>query len=277
MLRLFAAFLLPLALTACASVERIALPKVAPIAGANWAAAADRQRITVNYSAYDTFLQRYRTVDDSGIARLRYKAVSPKDRASLNSFVDQLEATDPQALTRDQQLAFWINLYNAQTIALILDHYPVASIRDISDGPLRLGPWNRPDVQVRGQALSLNDIEHRIVRAHFKEPRVHYALNCAALGCPNLKAEAWRPQSLDADFEAAQTAYLAHPRGVSVDANGRVTASKIFIWFREDFGTTNQDVLAQLVAHTPPEKSAALARRGRIDKYAYDWGLNEAR
>ena len=276
MFRFLIVSLLALAVAACASVERLVVPKAKPLEGNNWSEAADRQSVAVNYAAYDQFLQRYRIVGENGIARVRYSAVSPSDRAALSTFIDQLQATETQALTRDQQLAFWINLYNAHTIAVILDHYPVASIRDISDSPLRLGPWNRPDLQVREQALSLNDIEHGIVRPVFNEPRIHYALNCAALGCPNLKAEAWRAQTLDADFEAAEVAYLAHPRGVSVDANGRVTASKIFVWFSEDFGANKGDVLARLVAKTPPEKSAAIAQRGRIDNYAYDWGLNEA-
>lgn len=271
---LIAAFL-ALSLSACASVERLAVPKAEPFSGVDWTTAAAQPGISVDYSAYDRFLRQYRAVDNNDIARVRYAAVTPEDRATLGAFITRLQAIDTHTLTRDQQLAFWINLYNAQTIALILDNYPVDSIRDISNGPLRLGPWNRADLRVRAQALSLNDIEHRIVRAHFNEPRIHYAFNCAALGCPNLKAQAWRAPDLDADFDAAEQAYLAHPRGLQVGADGRVTASKIFIWFREDFGADDLALLARLVARAPPEKSAALARRGRIDSYAYDWSLNE--
>lgn len=278
MLRVLIAITVAVSLSACASVERIAVPKVAPLAGADWTTAAPKHRTSVDYAAYDRFLRAYHdTGGDDGIARLRYGAVSPADRTTLARFIDQLEATDTTALTRDQQLAFWINLYNAQTIALILENGPVDSIRDISNGPLRLGPWNRADLNVRGQALSLNDIEHRIVRAHFNEPRIHYAFNCAALGCPNLKPQAWRAASLERDFNAAEAAYLAHPRGVAIQADGRVTASKIFVWFREDFGATEAEVLDYLIARTPPDKSAALTRRGRIDRYAYDWALNTAR
>ena len=174
-------------------------------------------------------------------------------------------------------MAYWINLYNAQTIRVVLDNYPVGSIREIKDGPLSIGPWNRKDVVVNGTALSLNDIEHRIIRPTFNEPRIHYALNCAAASCPNLAPQAWRGAGLDAALEAAELSYLADDRGISIGEDGRVTASKIYIWFREDFGANEREVLARLVSKSPEPKAAALQARGRIDRYAYDWSLNEAR
>ena len=276
MLRTLVAASLAISLSACASVERLALPKPT-LLSENFAFQTPVQTEKVNYATYDQFLTKYWSKDANGIARVDYKAVGATDQANLVSFIDQLQQIDPGKLERDDQLAYWINLYNAQTIRVVLDNYPVGSIREIKDGPLSIGPWNRKDVVVNGTALSLNDIEHRIIRPTFNEPRIHYALNCAAASCPNLAPQAWRGAGLDAALEAAELSYLADDRGISIGEDGRVTASKIYIWFREDFGANEREVLARLVSKSPEPKAAALQARGRIDRYAYDWSLNEAR
>jgi len=110
----------------------------------------------------------------------------------------------------------------------------------------------------------------------YNEPRIHYALNCAAVSCPNLAPQAWRGATLDADFSIAEQRYLADDRGLHVDKNGRVTASKIFIWFREDFGKDNKEVFAHLLEKAPRAKQELLAARGQIDRYEYNWSLNDA-
>ena len=265
-----------LSLSACASIERIALPKSALLSDA-FAVRAVEQTARVNYAAYDQFLEHYWVMDENGIARLRYNAVSESDQAILVAFVDHLQSTDPDTLDRDERLAYWINLYNAQTIRVVLENYPVDSIRDIKDGPFSIGPWGRKDLVINGTEISLNDIEHGIIRPAFQEPRIHYALNCAAASCPNLAPQAWKAEGLDAAFDAAERAYLADPRGVHVDEEGRIVASKIFIWFQEDFGENAADVAARLAAIAPAPTGAAIAARGRIDRYEYDWSLNEQR
>ena len=263
-------------LSACASIERIALPKPELLSDA-FAVRAVEQTERVEYAAYNQFLEQYWVQDDNGIARLRYSAVTQEDQATLVDFVAALQATDPDTLERDERLAYWINLYNAQTIRVILENYPVDSIRDIKDGPFSIGPWGRKDLVVNGTAISLNDIEHGIIRPAFQEPRIHYALNCAATSCPNLAPLAWRAEGLDEAFDAAEQAYLADPRGVRVDDAGRVVASKIFIWFQEDFGRNEAEVAARLAAIAPEPARSALTTRMRIDRYEYDWSLNEQR
>ncbi|MEP6017216.1 MAG: DUF547 domain-containing protein [Paracoccaceae bacterium] len=275
MLRTLVVATLAISLNACASVERLALPKPS-LLSENFAFQTPVQTEKVNYATYDQFLTKYWSKDANGIARVDYKAVGATDRTNLASFVDQLQQVNPGNLERNDQLAYWINLYNAQTIRVVLDAYPVGSIREIKDGPLSIGPWNRKDVMVNGTALSLNDIEHRIIRPTFNEPRIHYALNCAAASCPNLAPQAWRGAGLDAALEAAELSYLADDLGISIDEDGRVTASKIYIWFREDFGANQSEVLERLISKSPEPKAAALQARGRIDRYQYDWSLNEA-
>lgn len=264
-----------LMLSACISVERLFAP--APdLMSDRWLRSSEQPGPAPDYAAYDAFLARYHRVTNDGRAQVHYAAVTPEDQAKLESFLMRMQHTDPGRLDRNQQLAYWINLYNAQTIRVILDHYPVDSIRDIGDGLLGLGPWAHADLRVNGSPLSLNDIEHGIVRPVFDDRRIHYALNCAATGCPNLAPQAWRAATLDDHLSAAEHAYIHDPRGVRVGKDGTITVSKIFGWFREDFGGTETSVFAYLKDHADPPLRAALEARGRIDGYAYDWSLNDA-
>lgn len=267
--------LLPL-LAACASVERLALPNAVPFTDTNLTRVAQPPGDRVDHRDWSSFLARYVATDTQGVNRVAYAQVTQADQARLDQYLSDLQSVDPARLTRDQQLAYWINLYNALTVDLILENYPVASIRDITDGAFSFGPWDRPLAQVAGQDLTLNDIEHRIIRPTFNEPRIHYALNCAAVGCPNLMDRAWRAETLERDFSAAENAYVNDPRGVRFDTRGRLILSKIYIWFREDFGPNDRAVLAYLAAAADPALGARLSQTSRISGYEYDWALNDA-
>ncbi|WP_170785149.1 DUF547 domain-containing protein [Ruegeria lacuscaerulensis] len=275
MRRLLILLLLPL-LAACASVERLALPAPEPLANSALTRAAQPPGERVDHRDWTTFLNRYVAPDAQGVNRMAYGQVSADDKARLDGYIEDLQAVDPAALTRDQQLAYWINMYNAVTVDVILENYPVASIRDIKDGPLSIGPWNRPIVTVAGQSLTLNEIEHRIIRPEFNEPRIHYALNCAAVGCPNLMDRAWQADTLERDFAAAEHAYINDPRGVRFNDNGGLILSKIFIWFREDFGPNEQAVLTYVRTVADPDLEARLQDVSRVSAYSYDWALNDA-
>ncbi|KIC49539.1 DUF547 domain-containing protein [Tateyamaria sp. ANG-S1] len=261
-------------LGACASIERVALPQSTLLAP-SFAAYEETSQARVDHAPWDEFLQNYVREDVQGINRVAYETVTEADRARLQNYLAELEDTDVNALSRDEQLAFWINLYNAETVEVILQSYPVASIRDINDGFLSFGPWDRPVTTVGGRSLTLNDIEHRIIRPVFKEPRIHYALNCAAAGCPNLMDRAWRAATLERDLTEAEHAYVNSFRGVSVAPNGSLTLSKIYIWFQEDFGANEADVLRRLQGVAEAELAAAIAAQSRVSRYQYDWSLNE--
>jgi hypothetical protein len=170
------------------------------------------------------------------------------------------------------------NLYNAVTLQIILENYPVRSIRDIRSQTLDprglLGPWRTPRVTVEGRRLTLDQIEHSILRPEFNEPRIHYAINCASIGCPNLAARAWRAETMEADLTAAARAYINHPRGVSIDSQGRVRASTIYRWFAADFGGNAAGVLTHVRRYASPDLQARLARATTISNYNYDWALN---
>ena len=267
--------LLPL-LAACASVERLALPAPEPLAARSLTQVAQPPGERVSHGEWSAFLSRYVASDAQGVNRVAYGQVTPADRARLRAYLAELQSVDPARLTRDQQLAYWINLYNALTVEVVLENYPVASIRDIRDGAFSFGPWDRPLAQVAGQSLTLNDIEHRIIRPTFNEPRIHYALNCAAVGCPNLMDRAWRAETLERDLAAAERAYVSDPRGIRFDDRGRLILSKIYVWFREDFGPDERAVIAYLARVAPPALNARLQSVTQVGAYRYDWALNDA-
>lgn len=240
--------------------------------------------VTVDHASWDRLLKSYVKPAPDGVNRVDYKAWKSSGHADLKRYVTALEATDPAKLDRPEQMAFWANLYNAKTIDIVLEHYPVASIREISLERSLLGflkksvgaggPWKAEVVKVSGRALSLDDIEHAILRPIYKDPRVHYAVNCASYGCPNLQPAAFTGATLDQQLDAAARAFVNHPRGIKV-ADGRVAASSIYDWFQADFGGSAAGVLDHVRRFAGPELKSALDGRTAIDSFDYDWRLND--
>ncbi len=272
--------LFSLAFAGCASaqtaIERRFIPD-AELAFPHFARSDDASPSVVDNTAWNTFLSRYLVVGEDGVNRVRYGAVTPDDRAALDGYIVSLEALDFAAYSSDEQLSAWINLYNAVTVALILDHYPLKSIRAIKSGPFDFdGPWDDKRATVAGEALSLNDIEHGIIRTVYDDPRIHYAVNCASIGCPNLRPTAYDGATINDALNEQARAYINHLRGVSVDDKGRVTASKIFAWYREDFGETEADVLNHAREFAEPALVDALSGATEIRRHEYDWALNAA-
>jgi len=150
-------------------------------------------------------------------------------------------------LNRPEQQAYWINLYNALTVQVVLDHYPVETIRDIdiSPGLFSDGPWGKKLVTIEAEPVSLDDIEHRILRPIWRDPRIHYAVNCASVGCPDLLARAYRTDDMDQTLTANAVAYINSARGVALKG-GEVSVSSIYDWFEADFGGNEAGVLKHL-------------------------------
>lgn len=232
----------------------------------------------VDHSAWNALLMRYVRAAPDGGTRFAYAAVSAADRARLDAYLQRLAETPVSSLDRDGQYAYWVNLYNALTVRVVLDHYPVRSIRDIdiSPGLFADGPWGAKLVTVEGQALSLDDIEHRILRPIWNDPRTHYALSCAAIGCPDLVPEAFTPENRDRLLTRGARAYVNNPRGVSIDAEGRIAASSLYDWYRTDFGADTRAVLEYLARLAEPPLAERLRKATDIDRYDYDWSLNDA-
>ncbi|WP_349359401.1 DUF547 domain-containing protein [Stappia sp.] len=229
-----------------------------------------------SHAAFTDLLQRYVVPGRDGLNRVRYAAFQASSRPALDRYIADLSQTRVDALPPADAYAFWVNLYNAVTLQVVLAHYPVASIRDIDlgGGFFSRGPWKKDLVSVGGQGLSLDDIEHGILRKHYSDPRVHYAVNCASIGCPNLATRAYTGADLERMLDDGARAFVNHPRGVRVERRG-IRASRIYSWFSEDFGTERQ-LLRHWSRHAAPQLRADLADARGIAGYDYDWGLNDA-
>jgi len=233
----------------------------------------------VDHTPWNTLLKTYVKQGPDGLNRVDYAAFKAGGHNSLKAYVGQLERVDPRGLDRAEQFAFLANLYNAKTIDIVLDKYPVKSIKDISLGgglvaTITGGPWKAKVLTLQGVELSLDDIEHTILRPMFKDPRVHYAVNCASIGCPNLGTEAFTGTKLNEQLDTAARAYINHPRGVDVRSDGLI-ASSIYDWFADDFGGTEEAILAHLKQYAEPGLKEKLEGVSSIADYAYDWGLND--
>ena len=198
------------------------------------------------HAAWTALLSKYVHTSADGVNRFDYGALkaSAADRKALDAYIAGFETMDLSG-SKDAAFAAWANLYNAVTVRYIVSKYPVGSIKD---GYLFGGPWKKVTVTAGGREVSLDDIEHRILRPVFKEPRVHYAINCAAVSCPNLMAEAWEPATLDAELDTAARAYVNNPRGVTVTDKGLVVSS-IYDWFEADFGGSKDAVIDHLLKY----------------------------
>lgn len=235
--------------------------------------------LTVDHSALARVLQRYASQDRDGVVRVDYAALKRSGRTELQAYISQLTAVDVAKLDRPEQFAFWANLYNAKTLDVVSKSYPVASIKDISLGGgffavLRGGPWKAKVVTVGRVSLSLDDIEHGIMRPIFGDMRVHYAVNCASLGCPNLPLEPFTGSQLETQLDAAARAYINHPRGVTIDGDV-LTISSIYEWYRQDFGNSDAGILAHLKQFAAAPLRKKLDAVSGIASYRYDWALND--
>ena len=224
------------------------------------------------HAAWTRLLETYVVPGPEGVNRVDYGALkaNPADRAALDAYIDSFASMD---LSGDNPADFaaWANLYNAVTVRYIVRKYPLGSIRD---GSLFGGPWKKIMVRAGGQTVSLDDIEHKILRPHFHDPRVHYSINCASYSCPNLQTKAWEAATLDADLDAAARDYINSARGVTVTGRG-LTVSSIYDWFEADFGGSKQAVIDHLLKYADPVLAEAIRANPHIRSYDYDWSLND--
>lgn len=239
-----------------------------------WDAADNTNLAVIDHDEWQALLDAFLITDTAdAIYRVDYAAVTVADRKRLQAYITALASLDPRQYSKAEQKAYWINLYNALTVELVLAHSPVESIRKIYGGLFSSGPWKKQLVTVAGLALSLNDIEHRILRPLWADPRIHYAVNCASLGCPNLAASAYTAVNSEKLLDESARAYVNHPRGVGFES-GQLTASSIYDWFDVDFGDDEQALRRHWLRYAEPALARQIrAYRGRI-RYTYDWTLN---
>ncbi|MEO0425402.1 MAG: DUF547 domain-containing protein [Pseudomonadota bacterium] len=240
-----------------------------------WDQSDEANPTSIEHAAWGEFLASYVVEDGSGVNKVTYSRVSATDRQALRTYIDTLTAIDPRTLRKAEQLAYWINLYNALTVDVVLRNPGKGSILRMGTGLLSIGPWGDPLLTIAGEEISLNDIEHRILRSLFADPRIHYAINCASLGCPNLLRTAYTADTLDELLARGERDFINHERSVAFDARGRLRLSKIFSWYADDFAADESELLAYIARHHETLGDEVARYEGKV-RYHYDWNLNAA-
>ncbi len=224
----------------------------------------------VSHDQWDALLKKH--VTPEGLVHYRDFL---RDSAQLNAYLRLLESAHPsdKGWTRAEQMAYWINAYNAYTIQLILRHYPVSSIKDIKSGIAFVNSvWDIKFIRIQGYAYDLNNIEHNILRPVFCDARIHAAINCASRSCPALRSEAYIAERLDEQLDDAMRRFVNDTLRNQIRTDG-ARLSRIFSWFSGDFERDAGSVRAYVnrYARTPLSSDAP------IDYLDYDWALNEAK
>jgi len=240
-----------------------------------WKPSNESNTASIDHSDWQYILTKY--INDqhpSKVNRFDYKGVNKADRKRLQKYLADMQKLDPRKFSKAEQFAYWVNLYNALTVEVILDNYPTPSITKLGEGLFSFGPWDDEVARIQGQDLTLNNIEHGILRPIWQDNRIHYAVNCASIGCPNLSKEVFTAANTEAQLEKAAKDYINHPRGVRFDGN-QLIVSSIFNWYKVDFGDSDNTLLLHLSKYANPELKAQLTRyNGSIEDF-YDWDLNQ--
>ena len=240
-----------------------------------WDTMAAESTATIDHSLWQSVIDEYLQANPDNINRFAYAALAGNDEEPLSAYLTAMAAIDPRDYNGAEQQAYWINVYNALTVNLVLKYPNKKSILRMGERLFSVGPWDDEIYEVAGQALTLNDIEHRILRPIFQDHRVHYAVNCASIGCPNLAAVAFDSARLDAQLAAAEAAYINHPRGVSFSETGRLQLSQIYQWYVDDFAADEAALVQYLAARHSSLGDKLKQFVGKIS-YSYDWDLNKA-
>ncbi|MDE1230204.1 DUF547 domain-containing protein [Vibrio aestuarianus] len=233
-----------------------------------WNHSNEESTQTISHQVWQTTLDSY-LIKDNHNNLFDYKNVNSKDKTRLEQYISQLSKLDPREYTKAEQYAYWVNLYNALTVNLVVDNYPISSITKLG-GLFSFGPWEQKIITINQKELTLNDIEHRILRPIWKDPRTHYAINCASLGCPNLQEQAFTAKNTQPLLEKSATEFINSKKGVKL-TNDKLVLSSIYDWFSEDFGT-KQQLFQHLARYDKTLKDTE-----RDVSYQYDWKLNDVR
>ncbi|MBN9230666.1 MAG: DUF547 domain-containing protein [Legionella sp. 40-6] len=230
---------------------------------------------TISHELWQEFLSRRVLTNDEHINLVDYAHLTAQDLTLLNEYLKLMATVNINNYNRQEQLAYWINIYNALTVKTIASYYPVSSIQEIniSPGLFSVGPWGANLITIKNNAISLDDIYHRIIRPIWNDPRVHYAINNGSIGAANLSKVAYQGNLIENQLNEAAKNYINSLRGVSV-IEGRLIISKFYDWYEEDFGGTKQDVINHLQQYADEPLKSQLKHINTIDSYIYNWHLN---
>ena len=230
---------------------------------------------TISHQEWQSFLTKYVMTNKEDINLIDYSHITQEDSTTLNKYITRMSQVDIKNYNRDEQLAYWLNLYNAIVVQTIAKHYPIATVQEvnISPGLFNTGPWGSTLVTVMGEPLSLDDIHNRIIRAVWNDPRTHYALNDGSIGAANLSKEAFQGAKINAQLNEAAYTYINSLRYVQV-IDGKLVVSKIYEWYLDDFGGSEADLIHHLSQYASKKLLQSFQKISKIDGYVYNWHLN---
>ncbi|MED7789147.1 DUF547 domain-containing protein [Francisella sp. 19X1-34] len=239
-----------------------------------WDKSNQSSQAKIDFKSWQAFLDKY-VVQKGDQIFVNYRAVSKEDSQDLNKIINTYSKLDILKYNKNQQLAYWINMYNMLTIQVILQHYPVKSITDIDKGWFGSKVWDQNVVKIDGKELTLNDIEHRIIRPIWHDPRVHSAVNCASMSCPNLSKDAYQGDQINMQLNKSFSTWINSSKGFELK-NNDIYISKIFDWYGSDFGDQTQ--MRQFIAKyltSKTKREAILDTNNTIYYQNYNWNLNQ--
>ncbi len=213
---------------------------------------------------------------------MNYKALKEQDKTTLDELRRRMATVDVQSLSRPDQFAYWINLYNISVVGVVVDNYPVESIRDLSTDPIiRLNIFKKDLVDTKRGKLSLNDIENEKIREGFKDPRIHFAINCAAESCPPIRPEPYVGSQITQQLEDQTRKFLNGPNGVRLEKKGGtlvIHTTKVMDWFAADFAKWGGGQVELIIRYVTADKRKQIEAAGNQVKLEFDdysWKLND--
>ncbi len=243
----------------------------------NWRASNENNKASIEHQVWQELLDTYLVSSDaSGVNLFAYGKVNKDDKQKLQHYLNKMQSQTPTKYNKAEQKAYWINLYNALTVNLILDNYPLKSITKLGESVFSFGPWDDDVAIVNGETLSLNDIEHTILRPIFTDPRIHYAVNCASFSCPNLSAQAFTANNTEQELDKGARAYVNHARGVKVQGDV-LWVSSIYHWYIVDFGGDQSSLIKHFKKYASKDLHDKLTDFEKTDgslEHDYNWDLN---
>lgn len=228
----------------------------------------------VDHDKWDQFLITYVIKRRDGRNVVYYEGIFGDGEKALFDYINVLAESKISQYNRNEQLAFWVNLYNALSIHLIIDGYPAGSMRDRVLPPQgKAGPWDRQIIQIENQILSANDIEHRILRPIWQDPRIHYALTKPAVGNPMLRRSAFRGGTVQYELDQAARQFINGEHGLRIRGK-RLTVSSLYVWYKADFGGSDEGVIQHLRQYAEPDLLRKLTSMSQIAEHKFDWRIN---
>lgn len=240
-----------------------------------WQQSNETNTETIDHSLWQQTLDEFLIRGTAnGTNLVDYQGIIDNGHQTLTSYIKAMSRLNITQYSKTVQFAYWVNVYNALTVELITKHYPIDSITNIA-GPLgSFGPWDNHAFTIAGKNLSLNDIEHQILRPIWNDYRIHFAVNCASIGCPNLQPKAFTALNSQTLLDLAAQQFINHNKGLQITPQG-IVLSSIFDWYQEDFGANKTKLISVISTYLSLEKKQQLQEHSQQINYHYDWRLND--